>query len=103
MFDPDPHHQPVSWTTTVLLALALALFILFGPAPGCAHGGGGDQSPAPTIYESAAWQANTVTALAYDLREDGTLAATRPAGCPPALWDRLTARARHLNDNWDGR
>lgn len=62
-----------------------------------------DVGPTPTdIYESPGWQANTVTELAFDLREDGELDYVWPEDVPPDLRRKLEMRAIHLQDNWDG-
>jgi len=80
----------------------LAALLLVG---GCVNPGNraGTLPPTPAeVYASTGWQANTVTALAFDLREDGKFDYVWAEDVPQDLRHKLELRAIHLNKNWDG-
>lgn len=115
MHNSDPFEQePVSWTTTAVLALALILFWVFGPAPGCAHGP--DYEANAPLYEDPLWRATAVQDLAFDLRCDGEFdfrADCTGSGVqdrlddlrevPAETLEPLREQARTINDQWHGR
>ena len=84
--------------TSLILLIALVLAGCVSPPSPISVGG-------PTnaeIYASPGWQANTVTTLAFDLKEDGKFDFVWPVDVPTDLRQRLEMRAIYLQDNWDG-
>ena len=81
-------------------AVVCLMLWLASMAAGCK---GSAQSLSGPYWESIPWQANTVTDLAFDLRDDGEFNTfVWPEEVPDSVRDRLTARAISLNANWDG-